>query len=49
MDDIQVHKSDIRVHTIDIRMTYTSHENDIRNIKLYKGFGAARSNCQNCL
>ena len=41
------HTSDTRVHTIDIRMiykmAYDGLENDIRNIKLYKRFGAFRS------
>ena len=29
-------------HTNDIRMAYEWHANDIRNIKLYKGFGTFR-------
>ena len=43
------HTSGIRVYTIDIQIAYEWLENDIRNIKLYKGFGAFRSNFQNFL
>ena len=38
------HTSTYDWHTNGIQVAYGWFENDIRNIKMYKGFGAARSN-----
>ena len=37
------HTSTYDWHTNDIQVAYGWLENNIRNIKMYKGFGAARS------
>ena len=59
-DDLRTHRNDIQRtyewhkstydwHMNDIQIAYKWLDNDINNIKLYKGFGAVRSNFQKCL